>query len=225
MKKLIVIILVLVIIFIGMIVYKNQSTKINSSISVQEVKEIETYITKIYMWKEVTNQALPIFDNINSASDIWIWEVVKKNLEDYELSYEQIEEKSKELFGSDFNKNFPKEGMEYFIYDEQKGKYYPQGRGLDQKEDCFLLNKIEKKESTYEVEIIEYLEDYSALANKGNIIIENTKEEFIDEIGEEEEERTKEIVKNNVDKFSKKKLILEKDLKKQKFFIKKVEEV
>ena len=162
MKKLIVIILVLVIIFIGMIVYKNQSTKINSSISVQEVKEIETYITKIYMWKEVTNQALPIFDNINSASDIWIWEVVKKNLEDYELSYEQIEEKSKELFGSDFNKNFPKEGMEYFIYDEQKNKYYPQGRGLDQKEDCFLLNKI-GKDFSFPILLVKYPALYTAL--------------------------------------------------------------
>ena len=39
------------------------------------------YISKIYMWKEITGDALPKFDNINDAPDVWTWEVVKKDLD------------------------------------------------------------------------------------------------------------------------------------------------
>lgn len=228
MRKMIVIILILATIFVGMIVYKNLAIKSNNNINIQEVKEIETYITKIYMWKEITDEALPTFENINEANDIWLWEVVKKNLEEYELTYEQIEEKAKELFGSEFTKKFPKEGIEYLKYDEQTDKYYPEGRGLDEKEDCFLLNKIEKAKDGYKIEIIEYLEDYSNIIAKEDdlIIIENLEGEKIGEIKSAEEEKTKEFVKSNMDKFSKKKLILARNETKgtgQNCFIKSVE--
>ena len=230
MKKLMVIMLILATIFVGMIVYKNLAIKANNNINIQEVKEIETYITKIYMWKEITDEALPAFENINEANDIWLWEVVKKNLEEYELSYEQIEEKAKELFGNDFTKDFPREGIEYLKYDEQTDKYYPEGRGLDEKEDCFLLSKIEKTKDGYEVEIIEYLEDYSNVITKENdmIIIETLKGEKIGKIKNTEEEKAKEFVKVNMDKFSKKKLILTKDETNgtiQRCFVKSVEEI
>ena len=165
MKKLIVIIIILVIIFIGMIVYKNIAISNSNNISIQEISQIETYITRIYMWKEITEQALPNFEDINQAEDTWLWEVVKKNLEDYEFSYEQIQEKAKELFGEKLTKEFPKEGTEYIIYNEEIDKYYAIGMGLDQLEDSFLLNEIQKTQDGYEVEIIEYLEDYSQTLN------------------------------------------------------------
>lgn len=228
MKKLIVIIVILATIFVGMIIYKNVAIKASNNISVQEVEEIETYITKIYMWKEITGEALPSFEDINQANDVWMWEVVKKNLEEYELTYEQIEAKAKELFGTDLTKQFPKEGSEYLTYDEQTGKYYAVGRGLDEQEDSFLLNKIEKTKDGYEVEIIEYLEDYSKLIDEENdiIVIRNLNEEEIGNIKSNEEEKAKEFVKANIDKFSKKKLILKKDETQgtgQNCFIKSVE--
>ena len=161
MKKLIAIIIILVIIFVGMVVYKNVAINTSNNISIQEISQIETYITKIYMWKEITGQALPNFEDINQAEDVWIWEVVKKNLEDYEFFYEEIQEKAKDLFGERLTKEFPKEGTEYIIYDEKNDKYYAVGMGLDQLEDLFLLNEIQKTPNGYEVEIIEYLEDYS----------------------------------------------------------------
>ena len=173
MRKMIVAIVILSIIFVGMIIYRNMAINSNNQINVQEIEQIETYITKIYMWREVTNEALPTFENINEASDMWTWEVVKKNLEDYELSYEQIQEKAKELFGPDFTKEFPSEGTENFTYDEETDKYYATGMGLDQEEDCFLLNQINKTDTGYEVEIVEYLEDYS--------------QENIENLGDEEE--------------------------------------
>ncbi len=210
MKKLITIIIILGIIFVGMIVYKNIAINKTTSISVQEINQIETYVTKIYMWKEITGQALPDFEEINQAEDIWLWEVVKKNLEEYEFTYEQIQEKAKELFGEKLTKEFPKEGTEYIIYDEKVDKYYAIGMGLDQLEDSFLLNEIQKTQDGYEVEIVEYLEDYSQTLEEGEdfIIIRNTEEEEIGKVNSTQEEQVKEIVKNNLDQLSKKKLVL-----------------
>ncbi len=210
MKKLIIIIIILAIIFVGMIVYKNIAINTSNNISIQEISQIETYITKIYMWKEITKQALPNFEDINQAEDIWLWEAVKKNLEDYEFSYEHIQDKAKELFGEKLTKEFPKEGTEYIIYNEKTDQYYAIGMGLDQLEDSFLLNEIQKTQDGYEVEIIEYLEDYSQSLNEEEdfIIIRNTQEEEIAKISSTEEEQVKEIVKNNLDKLSRKKIVL-----------------
>ena len=77
MKKLLAIICVLLVIFVGMYIYKNNINQ--NTVNVSEVEKIEEYISKIYMWQEVTEEALPKFDNINNAPDLWVWEVVKKN--------------------------------------------------------------------------------------------------------------------------------------------------
>lgn len=217
MKKLIVIILILLVIFIGM--YVNRKIEIdNKTVSVSEVEEIETYMQKIYMWREITEEALPMFDNINNANDIWIWEVVKKNLEEYELTYEMIQEKAKEIFGENFTKTFPKEGTEYLVYDEQKNVYNAIGMGLDQEDDCFLLSKIEKNKGQYNVEIIEYLVDYSEFGidmentEEKNIKIKNLKDETIATIkSTEDEAKIIDLVKENTDKFTKKEIVLNKN--------------
>ena len=208
MKKMIVTIIILLIIFVGMIIYRNMAISSSNQVSVQEIEQIETYITKIYMWREVTNEALPTFENINEANDMWTWEAVKENLEDYELSYDQIQEKAKELFGTDFTKEFPKEGTENFTYDEPTGKYYATGMGLDQEEDCFLLNQINPTDTGYEVEIVEYLEDYS---QESQIIIKNLNDEEIGKVEENQESSSQDIVKNNLDKFTKKIVTLKKE--------------
>ena len=208
MRKMIVTIIILLIIFVGMIIYRNMAISSSNQVSVQEIEQIETYITKIYMWREVTSEALPTFENINEANDMWTWEAVKKNLEEYELSYDKIQEKAKELFGTDFTKEFPKEGTENFTYDEQTGKYYATGMGLDQEEDCFLLNQINPTDTGYEVEIVEYLEDYS---QESQIIIKNLKDEEIGKVEENQESSSQDIVKNNLDKFTKKIVTLKKE--------------
>ena len=217
MKKLIVIILILLIIFIGM--YVNRKIEIdNKTVSVAEVEEIETYMQKIYMWREITKDALPVFDNINNANDVWIWEVVKKNLEEYELSYEKIQEKAKEIFVENFTKAFPKEGTEYLVYDEPKNVYNAIGMGLDQEDDCFLLNRIEKNKEQYNVEIIEYLVDYSEFGiemestEEKDIKIKNLREETIATIkSTEDENKIIDLVKENADKFTKKEIVLNKN--------------
>lgn len=210
MKKLVIIIIILLLILIGMVVYRNTAIKSNNQVNVQDVEKIETYITKIYMWKEVTSEALPTFENINEVSDIWIWEAVKKNLENYELTYDEIQNKAKELFGPDFTKEFPREGTENLTYNPETDKYYATGMGLDQEEDCFLLNEINKTEDGYEVEIVEYLEDYSqgsiddTNTQSYQIVIRNLNDEEIGKIEESQESSSQDIVKNNIDRFTRK---------------------
>ena len=222
MRKLIVIIIILVIIFLGMIVYKNMTIK-TENISIQEIENIENYINQIYMWKEVTAEALPDFDDINQADERWIWEVVKKNIEEDEPSYEQIQEKAKELFGQAFAKEFPKEGTEYLTYNEQTNQYLATEPELDQQGDLFLLNTIKKTKTGYEVEIVEYLEDYSPMLKEEAedfVIIRNLQEEEIGRISGSAEEEETELVKRNIDKFSKKKLQLK--LENDKLYVEKV---
>ena len=218
MKKLIVIILILLIIFIGMYVYKQNKISTNKSneITIDEITKIETYLQKIYMWKEITNEALPVFENINDAPDIWVWEVVKKNLEEYELSGEQLQNKAKEIFGQDFQKEFPKNGYEYMEYNQETNTYYAIGSALDNEEDVFLLDKIEKQEEGYVVQIIEYLEDYSqgyeTTNSEYDIQIKNLNNEVIGTVkNTESETNIQQFVKDNIDKFTKKEVTLKTD--------------
>lgn len=207
MKKLVAIICVLLVIFIVMYVNKNKSTQNN--VTASEVENIETYISQIYMWQEITEKALPEFDNINNAPDLWVWEVVKKNLEDYELSYDDIQQKAIELFGKDFSKKFPQDGTEYIQYNEELGKYISTGIGLDTLDDCFLIKNIKKTKDGYEVEIAEYLEDYeNSLGVEDEneiyeIYIKNLNQETIASVkNNESETKAIETVKENIDKFT-----------------------
>lgn len=209
MKKMLVIIVVLAMILVSMIVYKNIEINKNKSVNVQEVEQIEEYISKIYMWKEITKEALPTFENINDASELWIWEVIKKNLETYETTYEEIQQKGKELFGEKFEKQIPKEGNDSFYYDQESNKYLATEIVLDEKEDSFLLNDIEKEGEKYKVKIIEYIEDYS---EENKVIIRNLQEEEIGRASTSDSEtKIKEIVKNNKERFSQKNIEIKKE--------------
>lgn len=216
MKKLLAIICVLLLIFIGMYIYKRNINQNN--INVSEVQKIEEYMSQIYMWQEITKEALPKFDDINNAPDIWIWEVVKKNLENYELTYQEIQEKAIQIFGENFKKQFPKEGYEYIYYDENYGKYLTTGIGLDMQEDMFLINTINKDKNKYKVEIVEYLEDYDnaiQLEDENqiyDIYIKNLNQEIIATIkSNESETKAIEVVKENIDKFTTKNVTLVED--------------
>ena len=119
---------------------------------------------------------------------------------------EEIEEEAKLIFGEKFNKQFPKEGNESFIYNLETNKYIATEVELDQEEDSFLLENIVKTEGGYEVEILEYLEDYS---NEESVVIKNTNEEEIGRVGiDDSETKVQEIVKNNKDRFIKKKIYI-----------------
>lgn len=216
MKKLVAIICILLVIFVGM--YVNRSKSNQNLITATEVEKVEEYISKIYMWKEITGDALPKFDNINDAPDVWTWEVVKKDLENYELTKDEIQNKATELFGNKFKKQFPQEGTEYMQYDEKLGKYISTGIELDTLEDCFYIKNIKKTKDGYEVEIAEYLEDYvNSLGVEDEneiyeIYIKNLNEETIANVKNTEgETKIIEVVKENLDKFTTKTVNLKKN--------------
>ena len=219
MKKTIAIIILLFIIFISMVIYKNYEK--NTELKVEEVNEIEEYIQKIYGWKEVSNNALPIFDNINNADEKWIWEIIKKNLEEYEVTAEQLENKGKDIFGNEFNKKYSIEKNDSFEYNEKQKKYVAKEIKTDSEEDLFFINKITKTMGGYNVEIIEYIEDYSNFQNN-EVIIKNVNEEIIETLNNEDiDNKIIDILKENKEKFTIKKLILK--YNKQKIYVQKVE--
>ena len=239
MKKLLIIICVLVLIIIGMYFYKSNIN--NKNVSALEVEQIEEYLDKLYLWKEVTGEALPTFKNINDAPDIWIWEVVKQSFEDYELTYEQIQERAVEIFGKNLTKQFPTEGTDFIYYNEEEGKYITSGMGLDTKEDSFLIKKINKTTKGYDVEIVEYLVDYEeemlsyaeqepvetqeeleTLDVEYDIYIKNLNEDIIATLkNTTEESDIIETVKSNIDKFSTKNIYIIKN--KENLYVKNVE--
>ena len=222
MKKLLAIIAVLLVILIGMIIYRNSRNQVKN-ISVEEVSSIEQYLQKIYLWKEITNQAIPLFETIEEADDTWIWEVVKKNLEEYEVDKIQLEEKAKDLFGQEFAKEYPGEGTKSFVYDEETKKYYPTESQLDEQEDLFLLDTIQRTEEGYDVEIVEYLEDYTK-AEEGQVEIKNINDEMIASVDSNQVDvKGIDLVKENKDRFTKKRIFLK--VEGDKIFVTKVEEV
>lgn len=220
MKKMIVTIIILFIIFVSMVIYKDIEKK--SEVKIDEVNQIEEYMKKIYSWKEVTNEALPEFDDINNADEKWIWGTVRENIDDYEIDYNKIEKVIKELYGKELKKQYPKEGTEFISYDSEKQKYQVKEVNLDAMKDSYLLNKIEKNDNCYTIEIIEYLIDYTESEN-GKIFIKNLNNENIYELNEDQvvEGNIKKLIKQDISKFSKKKVTLEKE--EEKLVIRKVE--
>lgn len=224
MKKLVGIVCILLVIFIEM--FMHQKEEIQNVVTASEVTSIEQYISQIYMWKEVTDEALPVFEDINTAPEKWVWEAVKKNLNNYdEITYEQIQQKAKDLFGEKFTKNFPKEGNESFFYDQAQDLYQATNMELDSDNDAFLLNAIQKTKEGYTVEIVEYIEDYSEELNveteavdepdiveeaEFTIHIKNTQGEEVASVKNTEgKDKIIEQVKANIEKFSKKTIYLE----------------
>lgn len=59
MKKMIITIIILAIIFIGMVI--NRQIEQANEIKIEEIQLVENYMEKIYGWSEITNQALPEF--------------------------------------------------------------------------------------------------------------------------------------------------------------------
>ena len=216
MKQLVATICILLVIFVGMLIYKKQQIN-NRNVSAEEVDKIQEYISNIYMWKEVTDEALPTFENINQAPDKWVWEVVKNNLDKYQVTKEEIMQKAKEIFGEEFNKEFPIEGTQALILLENTNTYIASEINLDNKEDSFFINKIEKTQNGYTVEVVEYLEDYSNVESlteeelNYSIYLENLNGDRISELKNSDgETKVIETVKANLDKFTKKVITLEK---------------
>ena len=218
MKKMVIIIIILATIFIGMLINRCSTVRAKDKITINEIEKIEEYIEKIYMWKELTTEALPEFDKIENANKKWEIEVLKKNIGEYEVTKEDIIKKGKELFGNEFEIQEEKVLEKSFDIDKETQKYIATNIELDNKADSFLLKDIKKGKNGYIVEIVEYLQDY---CEPEKVKITNLNGEEIGKISESQTEtEAKEIVKNNETRFNKKKLYIKEG---EKLVIEKVE--
>lgn len=217
MKKMIVIIIFLLIIFISMVIYKNSLAK--SEVTVEEINKIEEYMDKIYSYKEITGVSLPEFDNTENADKKWIWGIVRKNIDDYEIDKTKLQTTINKLFGESLNNEFVNEETEFIKYNDEKQKYITKELQIDAIKDSFYIQKIEKEKDTYLVKIVEYIVDYT---DEKVVKIKNLQDEVIKELPEKQatEEKITEVVKENLDKFSKKQVTLE--IENEKLVIKKV---
>lgn len=58
MRKLLIIIGILVVIFIGMVIYNKIGVKNTNAVNIEEIQKIEEAISNIYLWKEVTRRGI-----------------------------------------------------------------------------------------------------------------------------------------------------------------------
>lgn len=110
------------------------------------------------------------------------------------------------------------------------GKYMATSIELDTLDDMFFIKEIKKTNKGYEVEIVEYLEDYKNAINVENekdeekqydIEIKNLKNETVAIVSNTDSEtKVLETVKDNIDKFTKKKILLE--MKSENLYIRQV---
>ena len=105
---------------------------------------------------------------------------------------------------------------------QENQKYLVNEITLDAIKDSYLLNKIEKSKNGYIIEIVEYLVDYTDTENN-KVVVKNLNEDKIYELTQEEgtQSNIKKVVRENIEKFTKKKVSLEKE--NEKIVIKKVE--
>jgi len=135
--------------------------KIDIDLQEQKFKEkIKMYISKIYFG---TDTYMPEFNNINLANEQWIWECAYRNLVNFEELYaamtvtkEDVEMSARQLFGNDLQKEFPKEGLEFWLEPEGDEYFYKAaGIELDFYNDYEILS-YKKSDKDIIVNIVEY---------------------------------------------------------------------
>lgn len=219
MRKVKIIAIILVIILamgICVLIKYNQTEEVNEL----EIYQLQQYIDKLYGWQEIYTNALPKFKDINEADELWLWDRVKMQLidetEEYEFSYEEINQKAKELYGEDLKKQFPKEGRDFWVYDAETSKYIATGIGLDDYEDRFVIHSVVKKGNQYNVEILEYLIDNTNChqeveQEQYEVYLLNLEGEKINTYNNDtDEHKIQNFVKENKNKFSQKTLVIQK---------------
>ena len=89
-------------------------------------KKLDDYISDIYFGLDTY---MSEFDNINLADENWIWECTHRFLWKDDnaipgiISKEDIETAAKKCFGDNLQKEFPKEGLEFWLEPEEDGYF------------------------------------------------------------------------------------------------------
>lgn len=151
-----VIIILAIIVSLAMVVYSLHKTPgKQNTIEVM----VNDYLGDIYYG---TDTWMPTFNNINSAEEKWIWECAYSNLFKDEkdpgmyVTKEQIEDSAREVFGENLKKEFPTEGLEFWLEPEED-KYFVARASVEADYYIdYIIDSIEEKDNKVIVEIVEY---------------------------------------------------------------------
>lgn len=175
---------------------ENISTDITASrqeVTLQEKDNIQEYLNEIYHFFETT---IPEFETINEADESWIWGVSLNRVYDYTkgegISYNELIQSAKELFGDEFNLEPPKENMDFITYDKDTSTYSIAPRGGVMGVLGIVIYSAEKTETGYIVKTVEYFEqiEWDDETNTENL----EKEKIKEALNNKETHNPKEIV-------------------------------
>ena len=126
----------------------------------EENEDVYSYLYRIYTG---ISTCIPTFADINSTDENWIWECAYKNLVNFDdlipgtvIQKEDIEKSAKQLFGNNFNKEFPENGLEFWLEPQDGGYFYTASSYENEICNDYILVSVNKNENTIIAEIIEY---------------------------------------------------------------------
>lgn len=155
--KILIILIVILLIIFG--IYKFSTSK--NTTPVDEFKDLKNYLSIIYG----KTYLIPEFENINDASENWLWDNVnqylngtpeyeERNNKAYDYTYEEICQIVNKLYGNDLTKKFPT-GAEFMRYDTYNDKYAPTAYGVQSYFD-YKIDEIKKEKNLYTVSIYDF---------------------------------------------------------------------
>lgn len=117
---------------------KNVISKNTETANEEEKQEVKIYKEKVKKFIDIFyfTGELPSFDDINSVDEDWIWLAAYYNLFSGEqdlgmyVTKEYVENSAKDIFGENLKKEFPIEGLEFWL-EPENGKYFVKKAGVD----------------------------------------------------------------------------------------------
>lgn len=205
--------------------------------------EIDNYINSIYMG--VYSQ-IGEFNDINSADEKWLWECAYGNLVNLDdvsnkriVTKDDVEKSAKQIFGNGLVKEFPKEGLEFWLEPEEDGYFYAAASVEYDFYNEYEILSYEKNDDEVIVKLVEYKyndiylgdptelnlykQNSDKIIKKYPINYSSNMRESYNEYAIHLEDEAKEFVKENVDLFSTATMVLEYDELINSFYIKSFE--
>lgn len=171
MKKDKIIYIIIIVLILGFVIYKKfievpghiaGQMAIEELISQVHYEDAEKYLKDIFVEYENNFNviALPEFQNINEAPKEWIWNILYNNLENEEnnYTYEQIQEKSINLFSNKLEMKFPEDGIVGLIEKNKKSNtYYKKDiKNNNSKKYGYCIKSLTQEDNMYKIYIKEY---------------------------------------------------------------------
>lgn len=171
MKKDKIIYIIIIVLILGFVIYKKfievpghiaGQIAIEDLISQVHYEDAQKHLEDIFIENENSFNVIPLpeFQNINEAPEEWIWNVLYNNLENEEnkYTYEQIQEKLTNLFSSEIENKFPKEGIKGVIEKSKENNLYCKIdlKNNNSKKHAYCIKTLTQEDTRYKIYIIEY---------------------------------------------------------------------